>query len=222
MKYPTGRLIFRVVLLVAFGTALAVPILVFVLRGMDHAETWTVTAAALAVLTSIVSAWSTRTIVELQEDAKRPNPVPTFDLGSRYDVALFRVRNVGGTAAYDISFDWTTELKTVTDGKTIGFSKASSTPAISVLPPGESISQIIGLSSEFVRAHPDGEYTGFMSFQDASGYRYRRSFRLDGRSYKGAARYADESLRTHYELQQLPHKLAAIQSVLETIAQKIR
>lgn len=214
-----GRLFARIALTVAFGTALAMPIIAFIVRGPDRPETWMIAAAALAVITSIISAWSSRRVVELQEDAQRPNPYPAFDFTSRYGLAILRVKNMGGTPAHYISLEWDSELKNH-NGETIGFPKKVDTPAISVLLPGESISQIIGTHHGFLKAHPDTEYTGFITFQDPSRHTYRRPFRLDARPYTGTPIYDDESPRTHYELQKIPKELEAIRKAVEKLPPK--
>ncbi|MBK8908527.1 MAG: hypothetical protein IPM60_11670 [Rhodospirillales bacterium] len=200
---------------VAFGAALVVPAVALIVHGPDKPETWATAAAGLAVITSVISAWSSRRVVELQEDAQKPNPYPAFDFTSRYCLVLLRVKNTGGTPAHNVSLEWNTELKDH-KGKTIGFTKTGERPAISVLLPGESISQIIGPTSQFFKAHPDEEYTGIIAFQDSSRHRCRRTFRLDGRSHSGS--YDEEATRTLYELQKIPKQLDAITKVVEKLA----
>ena len=195
-----GRIIARFALAVAFGAALAIPVAAFIVRGPDKPETWIVASAALAVVTAIISAWSSRRVVELQEDAQKPNPYPTFDLASRFGLALLKVKNTGGTPAHNISLEWVPELKNRT-GEIIGFPKTTNGPAISVLLPGESISQIIGVHHEFIVNHPETEFTGYITFQDPSRYTYRRPFRLDARPYLDTPTHDDEAVKTLYELQ---------------------
>lgn len=220
-RLNSGRIIARLALAVAFGAALAIPVVAFFVRGPDKPETWIVAAAALAVVTSIIAAWSSRRVVELQEDAQKPNPYPTFDLTSRFGLALLRVKNTGGTPAHNISLEWVPELKNRKD-ETIGFPKTTAAPAISVLLPGESISQIIGVHHEFIANHPETEFTGYITFQDPSRYTYRRPFRLDARPYFGTPTHDDEAVKTHYELQKLPKELEKIRTVLEKLSQNFK
>jgi hypothetical protein len=191
-----GRLTARLGLAVAFLAALAVPATAFPMRGIDKPETWTVAAAALAVITSVISSWSSRRVVELQEDAQRPNPILPFDLNSRHGLALVRVTNKGATPAHDISVEWTTEL-TNQHGKPIGFGRKENSSAISVLLPGESISQIIGDHVDFITAHPATNYVGRITFRDTKGRPSMRRFRLDGRPYAGTPAYDSERDRMH-------------------------
>ncbi|HSG15109.1 MAG TPA: hypothetical protein VLE70_02150 [Anaerolineae bacterium] len=142
-----------------------------------------------------------------------------FDLTSRFGLALLRVKNTGGMVAHSISLEWTPELRN-DKGETIGFPKTNDTPAISVLLPGESISQIIGVHHEFIASHPETEFTGYITFQDPSRYTYKRPFRLDGRPFVGTPTHDDEAVKTHYELQKLPKELADIRKVLEKLSQK--
>jgi hypothetical protein len=98
------------------------PLVALFVREADKPETWTVTAAALAVITSVISTWSSRRVLEIQEDAQRPNPVPAFDFKSRYGLALFRVTNSGASTAYNIHLQWDVDLIDH-HGKKIGFFK---------------------------------------------------------------------------------------------------
>lgn len=220
-RLNSGRLIARLALAVAFVTALAMPVVAFIVRGPDKPETWTIAAAALAVVTSIIAAWSSRRVVELQEDVQKPNPYPAFDLTSRFGLALLRVKNTGGTSAHNISLEWTPELKNDTN-KIIGFPKTDTGPTISVLLPGENISQIIGVHHEFIANHLETEFTGYITFQDPSRYTYRRPFRLDARPYLGTPTHDDEAVKTLYELQKLPKELEGIRTVLEKLSQKFK
>lgn len=218
-RLSCGRTIARLALVIAFLAALAIPVVAFIVRGPDAPETWTLAAAALAVVTSIISAWSSRRVVELQEDAQKPNPYPTFDLTSRFGLALLRVKNTGGTPAHNISLEWVPELEN-DRGETIGFPNTTAAPAISVLLPGESISQIIGVHHDFFANHPETEFTGHVTFQDPSRHTYRRPFRLDARPYLGTPTHDDEAVKTHYELQKLPKELEGIRTVLEKLLRK--
>lgn len=211
-----GRVLARLALSFAFLAALGVPATTFAVRGPDAPEAWTLLAASLAVITSIISAWSSRRVVEIQEDAQRPNVYPAFDFTSRYGLVLLRVKNVGRTPAHDISLEWDVELKNHA-GATIGFPKNDGLPAITVLWPGESITQIVDTPHDVLGAHPEKEYTGFVTFEDPSRRRYRRPFRLDIRPYSGAPMYDEEVPRTHYELQQIPKELQAIRKAVEKL-----
>jgi hypothetical protein len=126
------------------------------------------------------------------------------------------VKNSGGTPAHNISLEWDTELKNH-EGDTIGFQKTGDGAAISVLLPGESISQIIGGNTRFVKdLHVDG-YTGIITFQDPMKRTYHRPFRLDAQQYSGTPTYDDEALRTHSELQKIPKELEALRKAVEKL-----
>ncbi len=191
------------------------------MRGPEKPESWTVAAAALAVITSIISAWSSRRVTELHEDSQRPNPYPAFDLKSLHGFALIRVRNSGGTPAYNISLSWTPELRGL-GGKPIGFEKADNLPGISVLLPGESIAQYIGAHHEFIKDHPDSDYRGTIEFEDSTGSRFSQEFRLDYRSYEGTPAYDEEALKTHYELQKIPGELQALRREIQRITSQVK
>ena len=153
-------------------------------------------------------------MLELQEDAQKPNPYPTFDMASRHQLAMLRIKNAGWTAAHDVSLEWDIELINQR-GKKIGFFKKGDSPGIAVLLPGESISQIIAVHHKFIEQHPNFDYTGTVVFQDPLGREYRKAFRLDGRQYAEAPTYDEEAPRTHHELQRIPQELKQIREVLK-------
>jgi hypothetical protein len=208
-----SRTFIRISLAIAFVAAIAIPFLALSLRGADKPETWTVAAAALAVLTSVVSTWSSRRVLELQEDAQRPNPVPSFDFTSRYGLVLFRISNTGDSAAHDIFLEWDVSL-TNSSGQQIGFQKIGDDAAIGLLLPRESITQIIDVPHELIARLPDTEYTGFVVFSDALGRQHRRRFRLNARQYIGTPTHDEEWPRTHHELQKIPEELHKIRQAL--------
>jgi hypothetical protein len=210
----TGRVLTRLALASAFAIAAGIPVVAFIDQGADKPETWTILAAALAVITSIIATWASRRVVELQEVAQRANPYPIFDLTSRYGLAMLRIKNTGATAAHNISLKWNIDLKNHR-GEIIGFAKEGSVPGITTLLPGESISQIIGPHHEFINGHPDGEFAGTMMFEDPSRRSYKRAFRLDGRTYSGSPSYDEEAVKTHYELQKIPKEIETLRKVLE-------
>jgi len=219
MSFRPGRITARIALIAAFAAALVIPVVAFNVRGMDQPETWTLAAAALAVMTSIISAWSSRKVVELQEDAQRPNPYPHFDCTSRYGLALFRVKNLGGAPAHNISLRWIVDLRN-SDGEVIGFPKMGTQPGIVMLLPGESVSQILGAAHEFLARHPEADFKGTITFEDPLGHGEARPFMLDARHLRGTPTHDEEALKTHYELQQIPKQLEAIKRAVEKAASK--
>jgi hypothetical protein len=209
------RLFARTILAAAFLLAAAVSLSVIVFRGPDKPETWTVVAASLAVLTSVISTWSSRRILELQEDAQKPNPVPAFDMMSKYGSVLFKVKNSGAAAAYNIALTWNVDLLGHDDSRK-GFIAESGRPGIGHLLPGESISQMIDVHHGFIARLPESDYSGEITFEDASGRKFRRPFRLSGRQYDGTPSYDAEVVKTQYELQKIPTELREIRHLIET------
>jgi hypothetical protein len=205
-----SRVVARIALAVAFAAALSTPLVALWYRGPDEPETWIVTTAALAVAASVIAAWSSRRVLELQEDAQKPKPYPVFDLASRHQLALLRVKNTGGTAAHDVRLEWDIDLANH-EGERIGFWA----DGITVLLPGESVSQVIDVHHQFMKAHADAVYTGTIRYKDASGARYSEPFLLDARPYARSPTYGEEDSRTHYELQKIPEELRKLRSAIE-------
>lgn len=208
-----NRLFARVILIAAGLFASIISVLVVTFRGTDKPETWTVIAASLAVLTSVISTWSSRRLLELQEDAQQPNPTPNFDLKSKFGAALFTVSNTGKLTAYNISLEWDVALKDMED-RIIGFVKTTR-PGIAQLLPGESLSQWINVHADFIQNLPDQDYRGRIEYEDANGRKYKKTFRLDGHQYDGTPAHDGEWTKTQYELQKIPRELQAIRQILE-------
>ena len=61
---------------------------------------------SLAVLTSVVSSWSSQRVLELQEAERQPNLYASIDVTSRYGVVQFKVTNCGGGVARDMTIEW--------------------------------------------------------------------------------------------------------------------
>jgi hypothetical protein len=214
----TSRLFARVTLAAALILAAAIPILAFILRGYDKAETWTVTAGALAVITSVISTWSSRRVLELQEDAQKPKPIPAFDMTSKYGSVLLRVTNSGATPAYNISLKWNIDLLGH-DNEKLGFIQKGDRPGIGHLLAGESLSQMVDVHHSFIRRLPASDYSGEITFEDSLGQKYAKPFRLSGKQYENTPSYDDERQKTAFELQKIPKELQAIRDLLEKIAQ---
>jgi energy-converting hydrogenase Eha subunit A len=70
--------ILRAILIAAFMIAIGAICVQFWLFGYSKVE-WNTVAASLAVITAIISAWTTQTSFERQEEAQRPYPYPTLD-----------------------------------------------------------------------------------------------------------------------------------------------
>lgn len=209
-----GRFLARSILGAAGLLAVAVSVSVLILRGPNKPETWTVIAASLAVITSVISTWSSRRVLELQEDAQLPNPTPNFDLKSKFGVALFTITNNGRSTAYNISLRWDVDLIDH-DGKKIGFLKESNRAGISQLLPSESLSQWIDIHAGFIRRLPEKDYSGQMTFEDARGKKFNRAFRLSAHQYHGTPAHDGEWTKTQYELQKIPKELENIRRLLE-------
>jgi hypothetical protein len=95
----------RALLILAFALSLLVVIYVLTFLGTDKTETWAIVAAVLAVLASVVSAWSSQKLMELQHESLQPFPLPRFDLNSRPGLMLLKIENHGTNPAYNVVVD---------------------------------------------------------------------------------------------------------------------
>lgn len=209
MSRVTTRIFLGIALIFAMGVAYFS--LTSVKSPTDTA--WATLAAALAVVTSMISAWGAQRVVELEEDKQRPYPYPSFDTISRYGLMLLRVINTGGGAAHNIFLIWDKPLKN-SKGEDIRFSPDRDTAEIPVLLPGQSIAKTVDGHIEFFGMDTRHEYSGSIQFTDASGKKYKKRFVLDAEMYKETPLYAEEDLKTHYELQKIPDILEKMRKEL--------
>lgn len=200
------RIVFRIILFGAFAVSIFVILAAVMFVGVQQKETWAIIAAALAVITSIISAWSAQKILELQEDESKPNPLPSLDLTNRYGLVQFRVTNYGGGTAQEIRLRWNKPLLNK-DGQPVQFHDDSNLPDIPALLPHESIATRVDGSKQFFEKHKNSEFTGVLEFKDASGKKTNRPFHLSAYQYRYTLEYENEELKTNYELQKIPEKL---------------
>jgi hypothetical protein len=208
------RKVIRGGLLVAGVIALAVAIVALMEQGGRSPAAWTALAAALAVFASIVSAWSSQRVIELQENALEPNVRASLDFRSRYSLAQFRVSNRGGSPAYDLRIEWENPLQTV-DGRTADIFGPTGT--LPVLLAGDEASIFLGESHAFLEAHPQAVWSGTMVYEDATGERRSKAFTLTAEHERLSLVHDEEEPKTQYELQKIPDRLGKIAAELAKI-----
>src|ERR1039458_6013511 len=98
------RILVRLLLAVVFTAAIV--LVAVLLAGPKSKETWATLTAVLAVIAAVISAWPSLRVLEIQEDATRPCPMPYFDVTSRYGFLQLRVKNIGAGVAYDVILSW--------------------------------------------------------------------------------------------------------------------
>jgi hypothetical protein len=200
------RVLVRFVLGAAMLVAVAVAGVAVANLGPADATAWATVAAALAVVAAVASGWTGQRVLELQEDAQEPNPVPVIDLRSRYQLAQFRITNHGGTSAHDVRIAWQQQLRDA-EGNDVLLGRDV---AIPVIPHGDSASVLLGGSDAFMRAHTDTTCRGTVSFTNGSGRRYSRVFAVSAEHERTALVHDEEGPRTHWELQRIPGELERI------------
>lgn len=200
-----GRQVTRLVLIAAAILTLSVVIVALRQRGGAAPEAWATIAAGLAVIAALVSAWTSQRLVEMQEDALRPDIEPSFDARSRYGLTQFRVANRGKLPAFDVSLNWLgAELKDL-NGQGI---KLGSTGTLPVLRGGEAFSIPVGATHEFVKGALT--YRGQVSYTDGAGGSVTKDFIVSAEHELAALVHSAEEPKTLYELQKLPDELEKI------------
>ena len=217
------RSLIRVGLVVVFGLSVFVVIAALRSGQRGDLETWAAVAAALAVLTAVLSSWSAQRVLELQEDQSKPYPYPTIDSVSRYGLLQLRVTNYGGGVAHDIRMIWDNPL-TKASGAVVTFSGGASGGEIAVLMPRESIATLIDGHADFFAAYKPSEadYSGVLHFRDASGHSYQHRFRVNVGQYAGTLLHSEEAVRTHFELQRIPERLDLLTRELRNVRETLK
>lgn len=207
-----SRQMIRLGLLGAGILSLLVAILPLVQLGTRKPETWATIAAALAVLTAVVSAWTSQRVLELQEDAQEPSISVSLDLRRRSELVQLRIANVGGSLAKDVQVTWDTPLLDV-DGQPVRISSLPDGPDIlPVLPSGQSSAILVGLVYRFFEKYKDSTYSGVVSYKNVSGDSRRQRFVVSGEIHRRSLVHEDEEALTHQELQRIPRQLKEIAS----------
>jgi len=178
--------------------------------GGNDPTAWATVSAVLAVLAALTSAWTSQRVVELQEDALRPNPDPWLDMRSRYQLAQFKVTNRGTSPAYNVQIKWDEPLANAQrEPVMLGVDRA-----IPIIGAGDDASVDLGLDFEFLTVWSNTTRSGTIVFYDATGKRYSRAFVVSAENERNALSYNRERARTEYELQQIPDALKKIATEL--------
>ncbi len=204
------RILFRWLLATSILLALTVAGVSLWKVGLTDPAAWATVAAALAVVSAVASAWTSQRVLELQEDAQEPNPVPMIDLRRRYQLAQFRITNRGRQSAHDVLLEWEQQLQDA-EGNDVVLARDT---AISVIPEGESASVLLGASHKFVNACQDTTYRGTIRYQNASGRRYRKPFVVSAEHERIALTHDEEGPKTLHELQKLPDELKRVANAI--------
>jgi hypothetical protein len=210
------RIIARIILAVSLITSIVVIVAALLSLGFRDPVAWAGVAAALAVITSVISSWVSQRALELQQDAQKPYPYPSIDVTSRYGLVQLRVTNYGGSAAHDINIKWDKPLLNSRE-KPIRFTIQEGAPEIPVLMPNESISILIDGSLQLFQKYQDMNFTGRMEFMDASKRRQGHPFYLSIEKYRQTLTFEQEDPKTHHELQKIPDEIHKLRAELRKI-----
>lgn len=206
-------------ILLCISLLLALSVVVFGLKAINNnvKSAWAILAAALAVITSIISAWGAIRVVELEEDKLKPYPYLHFDVQSRYGLLLLQLKNSGRGTAHNIELIWDKPLVN-SKGNQIRFSSNMEYPEVPVLLPGDHISKIVDSYPNFLKMDTKHEYTGFVKFTDGTGKKMKHRFFLDGEIYRGTPVHDNESLKAYFEIQRLPEEIGNLKAEVSKIA----
>jgi hypothetical protein len=181
--------------------------------GPADPSAWATVAAGLAVVAAVASGWTSQRVLELQEDAQAPNPVPIIDVRSRYQLAQFRITNHGGASAHNVRIVWHVQLRDA-NGTDVLLGRDV---AIPVIPERESASVLLGSSNAFIGAHADTTCRGIVSYENASGRTFSKPFLVSAEHERAALVHNDEMPKTLWELQQIPDELKHVAAQIKNV-----
>ena len=98
----TSRITSRLILAITFLISIVTIGVAVYFSPPNSDAVWAVIAASLAVIASVIAAWTGQKALEIQEDSQKPYPYPMVDASSRYGLLQLRVKNTGGSPAHDI------------------------------------------------------------------------------------------------------------------------
>ncbi len=211
------RFFIRLLLIISFAISLGVIGVSISIMGFKETETWAVIAAVLAVITAILSAWSTQRSLELQEDALKAYPYPYIDVKSRYSLMQLRVKNFGGSIAHDIKIKWNSPPLLNRKGEEAHFTEVKDASDIAVLLPGESVAVLIDASMQAYTKNQDMNYSGEIEFRNASGRKRKHPFFISAEPYRHTLLHEEEQPKTLRDIQKIPDELEKINSKLSGI-----
>ena len=202
----------------------AVAIAFFILmKGLRSNDSNTI-AGSLAVITAVISTWSSQKVIWKQEDDLEPDISVGFDLDSRSGVIQLLLNNKGGSNAYDVRLEWIKPL--------IGYqNKAVSIGLINTFLKGETYRIIAAPSVKtFENAKSANEelvFTGRVLYKlNRKDKRHKiSSFEISLEPYRNKLRPYSDQQNYYIKSAQLPEKLKDIDNSIErltTVLQELK
>lgn len=209
------RILPRTLMLAAGAGALAAVAGAFAVLGYQTPDTWSVLAASFAVITSIISAWTAMSVLEIERDKRRPDVTCYIDFTSRQGLMLFRIENHGGSNAYDSEIIWDNPM-TNSKGNPIGFGIDGGRNKITILRPGQHLVKVVSGCSDLGQ-HRDKVYRGHVTYRDSARGRYRNDFTICVEDFFGSSMDENDFNKAAVELQRVPERLKLIGEKLDKI-----
>src|SRR5207248_1602793 len=135
--------------------------------------------------------------------------------GSRDQLLLLRLSNVGGSPAYDLQIDWNDPPLQTHQGNVAHF--ADTQPEVRILLPSESLALAVGVPAQFFKTVEAEVFAGTLSYRDGAGRSHRSKILLSAEHYRRALQYDREELATHKRLQELPKKLDDLAAAIRSL-----
>ena len=178
------------------------------------ADEWITTAASLALIIAIISAWIAFETFRDNVEQKEPRLSIIPDVTSRYGLIQLRLRNHGQNPAYCIKINWNNfPLNHRNEKVTFNKYRCGEYEAL-ILNGNEETSVLIDTHSGFFEKHKSDNLTfsGIITYlkKISSTKRISTPFKFSLEHYGSSLDYDVEELRTNVELQKIPKLLKAI------------
>lgn len=215
------KLFTQFLLILILFLSLAIFLAALKVIGPGEIEAWAVLVAVLAVISSIISAWSSYNVVDLQKEALKPHVTISYDFESRFGLALLRMNNTGGTPAVNIHIKWNNKIKNHKEQE-LDFNSPNSNSDVIYLASGEATYRIIDSDFKFFERYADTTISGEILYQDLKGNDLNTSFQVSAEHLRGSPNYSSEELKTNYEIQKIPKSLDNLTSQIRILSNQLK
>src|SRR5690625_2911024 len=217
----SGKLFTQILLALTLIFSISIFVAALNVIGPRNIEVWAVLVAVLAVVSSVVSAWSSYSVIDLQKEALKPNVSISYDFESRFGLVLLKLKNTGGSSAKMIQISWDLKIKDFNNSE-IDFVNINNSNKITYLSNGEEINRIIDTDFNFFERYNDTKLSGKLSYEDLTGRPYEYSFVISAEHFRLSPTYSNETLKTEYEIQKIPKALDNLTSQIKILTYNLK
>lgn len=177
-------------------------------------------AASLAVLASVLAASSSLENVELMREQLNPNITVYFDVYSRYNFIQLCMKNIGGSPAYNIKFEWEGKALVDFNDKQVFFYKSGEPNGITVLQPNEVLYSKVNVPYK-VFEDEGLTFPAKLTYTDGFGKSRKKTILLSLEHYRGSLTYAKEEVKAMYQLSKIDEQVNKIITAVNKLTYEV-